>query len=208
MNAESYSAIAGELFAPLYPYYAGQIVARTGIRAGACLDAGCGCGDLGLAVAAAGEFELFFLDRSAAMLSKARERVCQSGRRSGVTFLEAMVESIPMPEASFDLVVSRGSVPFWENLADAFGEIFRVLKPGGHAYIGGGLGTREMREKIQQAMRERAAGRGTEEMGKIPQRTMGEYEDALRRAGILHGNVERSDEGTWIRFTKPPAGVE
>ena len=45
-----------------------------------------------------------------------------------------------------DLVVSRGSIWFWDNPGKALKEIYRILKPGGKAYIGGGKGSPENRE--------------------------------------------------------------
>lgn len=44
----------------------------------------------------------------------------------------------PVGDEAFDLVVSRESYHFWQNLPTAFTEILRVMKPGGTAYIGGG----------------------------------------------------------------------
>ena len=57
------------------------------------------------------------------------------------------VHAIPAGEETFDLVVSRGSYHFWNDLPAAFREIFRVLKPGGIAYIGGGYGSRSDQER-------------------------------------------------------------
>ena len=199
-----YRNIAGEVFAPLYPYYARLIVEKTGIRSGRCLDVGCGGGHLGLAVAEITDLAISLLDQSAEALTVARENIEQHSLASRTDLIQASVESIPLPDASFDLIVSRGSVPFWQNLAAAFGEIWRVLKPDGQAYIGGGLGTPEMREKIQTAMRQRDPQWHKQMQTGIPRRDVSEYSQALYEAGIRSFNVDKGDEGTWIRFSKPP----
>ena len=203
MSTDYYRDIAGEVFAPLYPYYAGLIVEKTGIRAGRCLDAGCGGGHLGLALAEITDLDICLLDQSSKALDVARENITLRGLTSRTELIEASVESIPLPGDFIDMVVSRGSIPFWQNLAVAFREIMRVLKPGGQAYLGGGLGSAQMREQIQRSMRERDPEwqKGT---GRIPQRSVTEYSEALLDAGIRNFNVEKGDEGTWIRFTKPP----
>jgi len=41
---------------------------------------------------------------------------------------------------------------FWEDLAQAYKKIHRVLIPRGMAYIGGGFGSKELKEKIWQEM--------------------------------------------------------
>jgi ubiquinone/menaquinone biosynthesis C-methylase UbiE len=50
-------------------------------------------------------------------------------------------EDLPLAEDSVDLVVSRGSIFFWEDRPAGLREVHRVLRPGGRAMIGGGLGS-------------------------------------------------------------------
>ena len=59
------------------------------------------------------------------------------------------VQDIPLEQDTIDLAISRGSVPFWEDLPTAFAEIHRVLAPGGQAYIGGGLGDPKTRALVE-----------------------------------------------------------
>jgi ubiquinone/menaquinone biosynthesis C-methylase UbiE len=203
INAESYHAIATGPFAPLYPFYATRILARTGVRSGSCLDVGCGGGYLGLAVAEQSGLNLFLLDQSPAMLAKARENVQARALSTPVEILEGRVQAIPLPDAAVELVVSRGSIPFWDKLPNAFREIFRVLKPGGFAYVGGGLGTPEMRKAIMCEMQARDPHWRSGEHSRIPHHPEGHYEDALREAGIGVSQVTRGETGTWVEFQKP-----
>lgn len=65
----------------------------------------------------------------------AKHRLCDD--LPCVRFARGGAEKIPADDASFDLVVmfkSLHHVPA-ESMDDAFAEIRRVLKPGGHAYI-------------------------------------------------------------------------
>jgi ubiquinone/menaquinone biosynthesis C-methylase UbiE len=199
-EAASYRRIANEIFAPLYPYYGRLILNKTGVRQGRCLDVGCGGGHLGLALAELADFDLWLLDPSASMLSVAESNLRERGFSAKAWVVEAVVEAMPLPDAFFDLVVSRGSIPFWKDLPAAFAEIGRVLKPGGHAYLGGGLGPAAMREQIEGRMKELAAEGRQDPRRKIPQRTVEEYRAALDLAGVRGYTVERGDEGTWIRF--------
>jgi len=47
---------------------------------------------------------------------------------------------MPLPSESVDLVFSRGSIFFWDDPAQGLQEVYRVLRPGGEAMIGGGRG--------------------------------------------------------------------
>jgi ubiquinone/menaquinone biosynthesis C-methylase UbiE len=203
MDAESYQAIASGPFAPLYPFYAGQIVGKTGITSGRCLDAGCGGGYLGLALAQITQLDICLFDRSAEMLAIANGNIRAQRMGARVQALQGVVQAIPLADNSVDLAVSRGSLPFWERLPTAFLELERVLKPGGYAYLGGGLGTPEMRAAIVREMRSRdphwQAGRHSH----IPKHPESHYLDALQAAGIACSRVDRRETGTWVEFRKP-----
>lgn len=202
MNADSYHEIATGPFAPLYPFYAERILMRTGVCRGTCLDLGCGGGYLGLAVAARMQMNLVLLDESPAMLAKARENLATGAPQTSVTIVAGRVQAIPLADASIDLVVSRGSIPFWSELPQAFREIWRVLRPGGHAVVGGGMGTAAMRQAIFAQMKQRDPVWRQGEFGTIPRRAEGEYEAALHAAGIAHFEVSRGELGTWIAFQR------
>ncbi|HYD43029.1 MAG TPA: class I SAM-dependent methyltransferase [Anaeromyxobacter sp.] len=46
------------------------------------------------------------------------------------------VESLPFPDATFDVVASTNTVYFWPDLGRAFSELHRVLRPGGLLSVG------------------------------------------------------------------------
>lgn len=200
-DAAGFLAVSREVFAPLYPYYAKQFVEQSGIGAGRCLDLGCGGGALGLAVAALGDFRLVLLDRLPAMLRAAAANLAEQGLAGRAYVLAGDVQALPLADACADLIVSRGSVMFWEDLPRAFAEVDRVLAPGGRAYLGGGLGSPEMRRAICRAMaardsRWRADSPPPPRPGTDPER----HAKALRAAGITDFTITREDTGHWIEL--------
>jgi ubiquinone/menaquinone biosynthesis C-methylase UbiE len=101
------------------------------------LDVGCGTGDLtltaenyvGMSGSAHG------IDASPEGIDLARKKVKRSD--SETVFEVGLVEKIPYPEATFDVVISRLVI---HHLPDdlkrrGFVEIFRVLKPGGRVFL-------------------------------------------------------------------------
>jgi SAM-dependent methyltransferase len=59
------------------------------------------------------------------------------GNRVSAIFTDAQV--MPFRDNYADIIVSRGSFHFWDDKQKAFSEIYRVLKPGGVAFIGRGF---------------------------------------------------------------------
>lgn len=202
-DAERFLAISREVFAPLYPYYATRFLADSGITRGLCLDAGAGGGLLGLAVAQASACRVLLADRSPAMLRAAADEAVARGLSGRATVLGADVMALPLVDGCVDLVVSRGSVMFWDDLPRSFGEIRRVLAPGGRAYVGGGLGPPAMRRAICRAMAARDA-RWREDAPPPPR--PGTDPDtqaaALRAAGIRDFAIAPDDAGHWLVFGK------
>ncbi len=59
------------------------------------------------------------------------------GHRCSAIFADA--QRMPFRNDYADVIVSRGSFPFWGDQKMGFSEVFRVLKPGGVAIIGRGF---------------------------------------------------------------------
>jgi ubiquinone/menaquinone biosynthesis C-methylase UbiE len=154
-NPSGFDAIVREVFAPIYPVIASQIVQQTRIDKGVCLDAGCGTGALGRAIARQSGLHVTFFDQSETMLEYARNYAEEESIAARSRFVQGDIHDIPLPDESVDLVISRGSSPFWDDWGQAYGEILRVLRKGGRAYVGGGFGSAELREQIVTTMLER-----------------------------------------------------
>jgi arsenite methyltransferase len=96
------------------------------------LDLGCGAGfDTLLAarkVHPGGK--VIGIDMTPEMLAKARHNASLLGV-TNVEFLRGEIESLPLPDASVDLVISNGVFNLCPDKPRVLGEVFRVLKPGG-----------------------------------------------------------------------------
>ena len=100
------------------------------------LDVGCGCGvDTLIAAGFAGsEGRAVGVERSEAMLNKARENAQASGA-ANAEFVEGNAETLPFEDATFDLLTSSGVYNLVIDKKKALAEAYRVLRPGGRLQI-------------------------------------------------------------------------
>ena len=202
INAAEFDRMAREVFAPVYPVLAEQIIGRIGISKGVCLDIGCGGGYLGLALARISELETILFDESQDMLNLAQGYIGESRLESRVRTLQGDVHDIPLADESINLVVSRGSMFFWENRVQAFREIYRVLAGGGAAMIGGGFGNAELLREIEVKMLKEDPEWKEKRQQRIGQSKVEEYRQELEQAGISSFKITRDEAGLWITISK------
>jgi ubiquinone/menaquinone biosynthesis C-methylase UbiE len=199
VNVAKYDEAARGINAPMYDYYARKIKEKTGITKGVCLDVGSGGGHLGLALAQITDLDFTFLDMSANALERAKAHIAEDGLQKRAKTLLADVHAIPLADGSVNLVISRGSIPFWKDAAKALKEIYRVLAPGGKAYVGGGRGTPEIQAQIES--KRKALGMGP--MGRGPKNVPPrDYDEILKNTGITKYSLNKGDDGMWIEMWK------
>lgn len=200
-KSAEFEQIAREVFAPIYPVIAEQIIKTTGITAGQCLDAGTGPGYLGLAVAEISDLDMILLDSSPDMLAYAGRNIRDRGLEDSVQALLGDVHHIPLPDQSVNLVISRGSVFFWDDLRQAFQEIYRILTPGGMTYIGGGFGSDELKEQIDQKMMQKDPEWSQKSRERMKKFSASNFEEILNELHIPY-EIKR-DAGLWIIIRRP-----
>ncbi len=103
---------------------------------GTLADLGCGpgffTGDMAKAFPA---LKIAALDISAEMLSRAGKHFSSHIRSREIHRTQGDLQQLPFKESSLDFIVSTLSLHHWVNPAEAFSEIYRVLKPEGQFLI-------------------------------------------------------------------------
>jgi SAM-dependent methyltransferase len=100
------------------------------------LDLGCGAGtDLLIAAQMTGPTgRVIGIDMTASMLDRARSSAEAMGL-SNVELHESLIESVPLADASVDVVISNGVIDLVPDKDVVFDEIDRVLRPSGRLQL-------------------------------------------------------------------------
>jgi SAM-dependent methyltransferase len=122
-----------------------------------------------------------------------------------ISAIAADAQALPFLENYADVVVSRGSFWLWDDKLKAFGEIWRVLKPGGVAYIGRGF-SENLPIDVAKSVR---AGRGNSLKYDVA-KTAEQLREIMAELRIKDyriirprlNNDEGVDYGVWVEFHK------
>ncbi len=135
-----YDEYAARRFQKVYENVCQQVIDDYGIVEGVALDIGCGPGQMTLALAEMTDLEVTGVDIEPEAIAIAQRHAAEAGLSSRLRFVCADAHSLPFPDNCADLVVSRGTLSFLRDQVLAIREVYRVLKPGGVAFLGGGMG--------------------------------------------------------------------
>lgn len=198
-----------------YETVARDAMALVGRGRGLWADLGCGSGGLGLALVRQCQGKVLLVDSSMDALKRAAQAAVAQGVSNRVWLAAGRAEQLPLRDSCLDLVVSRGSVFFWDDPVAGIREVHRVLRPGGHAMIGGGLGSdyparareafiRERHEEVAQggpeAQRRFRAERASVRFARMAERADLKHYEVVNDAGEPASTW--AGEGIWLRFMR------
>lgn len=166
------SAVKDAPLPDYYPAVADEMLGFCGKREGEIwMDLGSGGGGLGLALL--GKIRncaMIFMDPDIKSLAGIRRKAEQRGFPGRAVVVRGSAEEIPMPDESVDVIVSRGSFYFWNDRVAGLREVWRILRPGGRAMIGGGLGRNYphwARQEFIRRRREASSGKDREALAEF-----------------------------------------
>ena len=201
-GALDYDEVARTIFAPIYPPIAAKTIEVCGDEGEICIEAGSGPAYLAIEMARHTRMKVYAIDIAVQIYPIAWRNVENAGMVGRVTPLVGDVKHMPLPDNFVDLCVSRGSMFAWGDFGAAFTEILRVLKPGGRAYLGIGLGPTPLKDQIGEQMRQRDIAKGRTNRPPWKKMDDGAILECLRRAGITDYKATRDKSGFWLYFKK------
>ena len=141
------------------------------------------------------------LDMTEEMLALARHNA-EEAEVGNAVFLRGLIEAIPLPADSVDVVISNCVINLSTDKPAVFDELARVVRPGGR------VGVSDVVAENGLSSEERAE-RGTHVGCIAGALSQSEYEDALEAAGFAHVSVTFTHEvadgmhGAIVKATKP-----
>jgi SAM-dependent methyltransferase len=126
------------------------------------------------------------LDMTEEMLDLARRNAAEA-KIANVTFLQGLIEEIPLPDASVDVVISNCVINLSTDKPSVLREIGRVLRPGGRI----GISDVVAEDRLEPDQR---AERGSYVGCIAGALSTSEYADGLRAAGFDDISVEFTHE--------------
>ena len=178
-------SLGSGLFVKLVELQLGEVV----------LDLGSGAGlDVLVASRAVGEAgRAYGVDMTDEMLGLANGNKARSGV-TNATFLKGTIETIPLPDATVDVVISNCVINLAEDKGAVIKEAFRVLRPGGRFAVADMVELEPLEPAVKQALDQWAGCIS----GTIP---IAEYRNALVTAGFADVDFE-------IHATENKPGVD
>ena len=207
-SAQQMIQVSGGLLAPVYAPIAAQIVTDYDLAArdgGIGVDLGGGPGALILELCKRTKLHWINADINPYFFAPFFAEAATQGVAHQISAIWADAQKLPFCNNYADILVSRGTYRFIEDKQKAFAEIYRVLKPGGVAYVGRGFArnmpitaAQVIRKKQGESMcydREEAARELTTIMEALKIRT-------YRIEIPVHPEDESLNYGIWIEIKK------
>jgi SAM-dependent methyltransferase len=199
-----------------YPYVAQDILKHCKPNKGFWVDLGAGTGQVAMALVEAAGNPVVMLDPNREAMAEGLQTAREKGLANRVFAVVGVAENMPFPDDSVDLVVSRGSIFFWEDPVKGLQEVYRVLRPGGKAYIGGGAGSgypEAAARKLIQGRKDKMKGEQSEKWKRFVElRRPEQMERWARQAklpdfqvlgkGAISAEDPRVGQGVWLLFEK------
>ncbi|NQT39806.1 MAG: class I SAM-dependent methyltransferase [Planctomycetes bacterium] len=201
-----------------YPYVVKDVLAFCRPAKGFWVDLGAGKGQVAIPLIEATGNPVVMLDPDREAMAEGLEIAREKKLENRLSAVVGCAEAMPFPDNTVDLVVSRGSIFFWDDPVKGLKEVYRVLRPGGKAYIGGGAGSGYPKwavEKLIQQRKEKMQGdaadqwirfvelRRPEQMKRWAKES-GLHEFEVMGKGAISCEDERTGQGVWLLLEKKP----
>ncbi len=199
-----------------YVYVVKDILKYCRPQKGFWIDVGAGKGQLTIPLIEETGNPVIMLDPDAEAMSKGLRLARDKGLENRLSAVVGVAEDMPFPDQSVDLLVSRGSIFFWDDPVKGLQEAYRVLRPGAKAYIGGGAGSgfpKQAAEKLIQSRKSKMEGEEAQKWKRFvelrrPEQMQKWAEDAgltefkVMGKGAISADDPRVGQGVWLLFEK------
>jgi SAM-dependent methyltransferase len=214
--AESMFQSANTTLAPVYPWLAQWLTDEFHLadKTGTGIDLGSGPGTLIFELCSrTSQMHWINADINPHFFPVFLKDAQHAGFSDRVSTQTADAQRLPFANNSADIIVSRGSFQFWDNQQQAFAEIYRVLAPGGVAFIGRGFSPNMPVDIARQVRDKQMAGGGPPKY--TVSKTYSQMQTWMRNLKITTYTIHRPQPaesdgvlyGIWLEIRKPSQGA-
>ncbi len=205
------------LLADRYPCVVKDVLKICHPKRGFWVDLGAGKGQVSIPLIEATGNPVVMIDPDVEAMSEGLRIARKKGLGNRLFAIVGVAEQMPLADNSVDLVVSRGAIFFFDDPVKGLQEVYRVLRPGGKAMIGGGAGSSYPKESAEILIRSRKRKRDGEEAEKWNRFVELRRPEQMRKwaeaaglkqfevagKGALSADDPKVGQGVWVWFTKP-----
>jgi len=206
-EARSTIKTSKEVLSPVYGPLAEEIVRDFDLaeKEGIGIDLGSGPGDLIIELCKRTRLHWINADINPHFFPHFTKLARNHGFGPRVSAIYADAQDLPFKDNYAEIIVSRASFQYWQDKVRAFREIYRVLKPGGTAFIGRGFSENlplETAKKVAKKLPD--AEYDLKDTASQLRDIMNELQIQDYRLHILGPqSPEKINYGLWIEFHKP-----
>ncbi|MBI9016236.1 MAG: class I SAM-dependent methyltransferase [Phycisphaerae bacterium] len=206
VDAQRMITVSETTLAPVYGPLAQQIVDNYNLADNESIgiDLGSGPGSLIIELCKRTKMHWVNADINPCFFDYFMQLASKNGFDNRVSSIYADACDLPFKDNYASVIVSRGSYHFWPDKPKAFSEIYRVLKPGGVAFIGRGFATNfpiPAAKKIRNAQKK---------MNYDIEKAVEQLHDIMKQLGIkqyrirvpLTGKADKINYGLWVEIRK------
>ena len=200
-----------------YPYVVEDALRYCIPKKGFWVDLGAGKGQVSIPLIEATDNPVVMLDPDKDAMAEGLKIAREKGLQTRLSAVVGVAEEMPFLDNSVDFVLSRGSIFFWNDPVKGLQEVYRVLRPGGSAYIGGGAGSGYPAWATKKLCQQRKKGMEGDDAEKwkhfVAIRRPTQMKEWAEKAGLSDyqilgaGAISAADtrvgQGEWIVFRKP-----
>ena len=205
-----------------HPYVVQDVLKHCQPKKGCWIDLGAGKGQLAIPLIQAAGNPVTMLDPDTEAMAEGLQTARELGLEDRLFAVAGAAESMPLLDNSVDLVVSRGSIFFWEDPVKGLREVQRVLRPGGKAFIGGGAGSgypaAAVKELLEQRKKKMTGAEAEKWKRFVELRRPEQMREWAERAGLpgfvvmgrgaISAEDTRVGQGVWLLWEKPTKAPE
>jgi len=199
LEAQRFDEKVKENFMPAIISTTKQIIDDYSILEGVCVDVGCGTAVFAIELCKRSNLKIYALEEARAVYEVARINIEKEGLKDRIITVLGDAHNLPFDNEFADFIISRGSYHCWEDKAQAFKEIYRVLKRGGIGFVGGGFGRYVTEEDLNRmkTLRDRSLKDDAEAYS-----SPDKLEEIINKAGISNFHIIYDRTGLWAELRK------